>query len=159
MFRVYLRTHDQQVDMVSKTNTNDAAVAAAAFAALVAREDLDSQRIAAVLSHDGGQLAFHRFDHLAGSSDYWRGRLNEIEWPVGVTPAVTDNAPTPERVRATRVAAGMTQRECAERMGYVLRSWQNKEDAGASGRALSTGEFELLQLLAGEHPEYMLIPR
>lgn len=67
--------------------------------------------------------------------------------------------PTPEQVRATRMAAGMTQRQCAERFGYSLTGWQKKEDAGSSSRALSIGEYELLLLLGGQHPSHQLTPR
>lgn len=81
MYRIYLRTFDQQVIADSKTNTHNPAAAAQAFAALVDRTDLDGQKMAAVLSFNGGQLAFHRFDRQPGQPDYWRGRLDEIEWP------------------------------------------------------------------------------
>lgn len=67
--------------------------------------------------------------------------------------------PTPDQVRAARNAAGLTQRECAARFGYAMRSWQAKEDGGAGGRALSRGEYELLLLLAGQHPDLTLRPR
>lgn len=73
-------------------------------------------------------------------------------------PAVTVQAPTPGQVKAARVAAGLTQRECAEQFGYTLRGWQNKEDAGGSGRTLSVGEYNYLLLLAGEHPDFELRP-
>lgn len=69
------------------------------------------------------------------------------------------NSPSPDQVKAARVAAGMTQRECAARLRYELRGWQKKEESGASGRALSQGEYELLQLLADQHPEFTLMPR
>ncbi|WP_238552202.1 hypothetical protein [Herminiimonas sp. CN] len=52
--------------------------------------------------------------------------------------------------------AGLTQRACAERFGYSLTGWQKKEDAGLSGRSLSVGEWELLLLLAGQHPNFAL---
>lgn len=81
MYKIYLRTHDQQVDGASKTTTNDQVAAASAFAALIARTDLDGQRVAAVLSHNARRLAFHRFDRPHGENDNWRGRLGEIEWP------------------------------------------------------------------------------
>lgn len=81
MYKIYLRTHDQQVDGASKTSTSNRDAAAAAFADLVARVDLDGQRIAAVLSHNAQRLAFHRFDRPAGENDNWRGRLDAIEWP------------------------------------------------------------------------------
>lgn len=64
--------------------------------------------------------------------------------------------PTPEQVRAARLAAGLTQVACAARFGYSLRGWQSKEDAGENGRNLSCGEYELLLLLAGQHPEFSL---
>lgn len=64
--------------------------------------------------------------------------------------------PTPEQVRAARLAAGLTQSLCAERFGYSLRGWQSKEDAGENGRWLSSGEYELLLLLAGQHPEFAM---
>lgn len=64
--------------------------------------------------------------------------------------------PMPEQVKAARVAAGLTQRACADRFGYKLRGWQQKEESGASGRALSTGEWEMLLLLADNHPEFTL---
>ena len=64
--------------------------------------------------------------------------------------------PTPEQVKTARVAAGLTQQVCADRFGYKLRGWQQKEESGASGRTLSIGEYELLLLLAGQHPEFTL---
>lgn len=79
MFRAYLRTFDQQVS--EKTNTKTREEALAAFAELVGRTELDGQKLAAVLTHNSQQLAFHRFDKAPGSADYWRGRLDEIEWP------------------------------------------------------------------------------
>lgn len=86
MYKIYLRTHDQQVDPSTKSITADRDEAAAAFAGLVARVDLDGRQVAAVLSYNAVRLAFHRFDKAAGENDYWRSRLNEIEWPTA-TPA------------------------------------------------------------------------
>jgi hypothetical protein len=81
MFRVYLRTYDQQV--MEKTNTNSQKAALEAFAELVGRTELDGQKLAAVLSYDRRQLAFHRFDRGPGDADYWRDRLDEIDLPKG----------------------------------------------------------------------------
>lgn len=69
------------------------------------------------------------------------------------------NSPSPDQVKAARIAAGLSQKACAERMGYELRGWQKKEESGASARSLSAGEYELLLLLAEEHPDYLLTPR
>lgn len=87
MYRVYIRTADQKVLQETKTNTTSQEVAAEAFAALVDRTDLVGQKLAAVLSHNNRQLAFHRFDHPEGTSQNWRGRLHEIEWPEVGRPA------------------------------------------------------------------------
>lgn len=66
--------------------------------------------------------------------------------------------PTPADVRAARMAAGLTQRACADRFGYTLTGWQKKENSsGASMRSLSRGEYELLLLLAGQHPDFRLV--
>jgi len=72
---------------------------------------------------------------------------------------MTNANPTPDQVRAARIAAGLNQDECAARFGYSLSGWKKKELAGASSRALSVGEYELLLLLAGQHPEFELRDR
>lgn len=79
MYRAYIRTFDGQVS--EKTNTQDQAAAALAFADLVSRTELDGQKLAAALTYQNRQLAFHRFDRQPGDADYWRDRLGEIEWP------------------------------------------------------------------------------
>lgn len=79
-YRAYLRTFDGSV--TDKTVTSDASAAAEAFAALLSRE-LDGQKLAAVLSYNNRQLAFHRFDRSPGDADHWRDKLDEIEWPTG----------------------------------------------------------------------------
>jgi len=81
IYRVYLRDFQGRVPLETKTNTPLAMAAREAFAALVNRIDLDGQKWAAVLSHNNRQMAFHRFDRHPGEADYWRDRLNDIEWP------------------------------------------------------------------------------
>lgn len=67
------------------------------------------------------------------------------------------NKPSPEQVKAAREAANLTQLQAARRFGYAaLGSWQQKEQSGKNGRALSSGEYELLLLLADMHPDYKL---
>lgn len=83
VFRAYLRTFDGKVPPETKTVTADRGAAETAFADLVNRSDLDGQKLAAVLSYDNKQLAFHRFDRPPGSVDYWRDKLDEIDWPPG----------------------------------------------------------------------------
>jgi transcriptional regulator with XRE-family HTH domain len=68
---------------------------------------------------------------------------------------------TAAAIKATRQAAGLTQAEAAERFDYSLRVWQKKESETETGKnsGLSQGEFELLLLLAGKHPDYILTPK
>lgn len=107
IYRVYLRDFNGNVPDYTKTQTVNSAAATEAFAALVNRGDLDGQKLAAVLSYNNVQVAFHRFDRLPGQADYWRDRLDEIEWPTarpamgrggartgaGVKPDITDGGP------------------------------------------------------------------
>lgn len=80
-YRAYLRTFDGQIS--DKTITADTAAADEAFSALVNRTDLDGQKLAATLSYNNRQVAFHRFDRRPGDADYWRDKLDEIPWPSG----------------------------------------------------------------------------
>src|SRR5574343_1870465 len=111
MYRVYLRTFDQRVLPESKTNTTNPAAAREAFAELVERTELDGQKLAAVLSYDNRQLAFHRFDREPGRADYWRDRLDEIEWP-GIGRPVTLTGG-----RRVQVYLDAPSLEAAERLG------------------------------------------
>jgi len=79
IYRTYLRTASGQIS--EKTITPSRAAALIAFGELVGRVGLDGQKLAAALTCDNRQLAFHRFDRQPGHADYWRGRLDDIEWP------------------------------------------------------------------------------
>jgi len=79
IYRAYLRTAAGQV--TEKTVTPSRAAALVAFEELVGRMDLGGQKLAAALTCDNHQVAFHRFDSQPGHADYWRGRLDEIQWP------------------------------------------------------------------------------
>ena len=88
MFRIYLRDYEQRVS--EKTNTGNPQAALAAFAALVSRSELDGQKLAAVMTHNSRQLAFHRFDRLPGDSHYWRDKLDKIDWSSTGFPGETE---------------------------------------------------------------------
>lgn len=60
-------------------------------------------------------------------------------------------------VRELRLAAGLSQQSAAERFDLSLRVWQTKE-AAVNPTLLSQGEYELLLLLAGQHPHFCLTP-
>ncbi|MBM2884081.1 hypothetical protein JFK97_06725 [Chromobacterium phragmitis] len=83
VYRVYLKDGTAQGNPVilAKSHTDDREIAAREFAALVNRTDLDGLRIAAVLSYNNRQIAYHRFDREPGHADCWRGRAEEIQWP------------------------------------------------------------------------------
>lgn len=89
MYRVFLRDPDQQVVPSSVTITNEASAAAQAFATLIARTDFDGRPFSAVLNCNRTQLANHRFHHQPGHH-YWRGRLDEIQWPQAGHPRVLE---------------------------------------------------------------------
>lgn len=59
-------------------------------------------------------------------------------------------------IRDLRLAAGLSQQSAAERFDLSLRVWQTKESAKNPGQ-LSQGEYELLLLLAGQHPHFALV--
>ncbi|MFJ5162229.1 transcriptional regulator [Pantoea sp. NPDC088449] len=61
-------------------------------------------------------------------------------------------------VRELRLAAGLSQESAAERFDLSLRVWQTKE-AAKNPATLSQGEYELLLLLAGQHPHFTLVPQ
>lgn len=84
-YRVYLRTFDGAVS--EKTVTSESSAAMAAFAGLVNRREVDGQKMAAALTYNNRQLAFHRFDRHPGQADYWRDKLDSIEWPPGAEAA------------------------------------------------------------------------
>jgi DNA-binding transcriptional regulator YiaG len=58
------------------------------------------------------------------------------------------NKPTPDEVRAARLAAGLTQTEAAAVIGKPLRTWQNWEAPAdsPSHRSMDAALFELFLL-------------
>lgn len=88
MYRTYIRTFDGQVS--DKTNTPNQQAALDAFAELVNRVELDGQKLAAALTYNNRQLAFHRFDRQPDDADYWRDKLDQIELPQAGRPAELD---------------------------------------------------------------------
>ncbi|AOG23747.1 helix-turn-helix domain-containing protein [Acidovorax sp. RAC01] len=76
--------------------------------------------------------------------------------------------PTGEQLKAARVAAGLSQAQAAELMGYPLqtgsrggvqsRTWQALESS-SDERNMQGPAFALFLLLTGQHPDYCLTPR
>ena len=69
VFRVYLRWPDQRVS--DKTVTHSRYLAWFEYRAMCAREDLLGQPVAAAITANGKQLAYHRFDD-PNPVDPWR---------------------------------------------------------------------------------------
>lgn len=78
--------------------------------------------------------------------------------------------PTPsgEQLKAARMAAGLSQVEAAQLMGYALqtgsrggaqsRTWQAFESA-AGDRAMPGPVFALFLLMTGQHPSHALVEK
>ena len=107
MYRIYLR--DSAGNVSEKTNTTNPDAAAAAFTDLVNRADLDGQKLAASLTYNNKQLAFHRFDREPGQADYWRDRADKIAWPTVGRPS-SDG-------RRTNIMLSDDDRATAEQLG------------------------------------------
>ena len=87
-----------------------------------------------------------------------------------MTPPIHLNliTPTSDQLKAARLAAGLSQNQAAELMGYPLqpgsrgglqsRTWQAFESA-SDDRNMPAPVFALFLLLTGQHESYELIPR
>ena len=126
IFRVYLRDANQRV--AEKTTTGDPTAAVSAFEALVNREDLDGQKMLAVITRDGQQLAHHNFQRRPDGSplypeNYWRGRAWEI-------PLVSGSL-KPE-MRASAMLGRPSEMDGGKRRSVYLEdaTWQSALDLG-----------------------------
>ncbi|WP_226443382.1 helix-turn-helix domain-containing protein [Acidovorax radicis] len=90
---------------------------------------------------------------------------------VPIPPRVTPMAlptPTGDQLKAARVAAGLSQAQAAELMGYPLqtgsrggvqsRTWQALESP-TDERNMQSPVFALFLLLTGQHPGFCLLQR
>ncbi len=76
--------------------------------------------------------------------------------------------PTGDQLKAARVAAGLSQAQAAELMGYPLqtgsrggvqsRTWQALEST-TDERNMQGPVFAMFLLLTGQHPGYTLVPK
>lgn len=76
--------------------------------------------------------------------------------------------PTGDQLKAARVAAGLSQAQAAELMGYPLqtgsrggvqsRTWQALEST-SDERNMQGPVFAMFLLLTGQHPDLVLAPR
>ena len=87
-----------------------------------------------------------------------------------ITPPLSIAMPVPtgEQLKAARTAAGLSQAQAAELMGYPLqtgsrggvqsRTWQALESMGDE-RNMQGPVFAMFLLLTGQHPDWVLAPR
>ena len=77
-------------------------------------------------------------------------------------------SPTGPELKAARLAAGLSQVQAAELMGYSVqrgsrggvqsRTWQAMESPGGD-RHMQGPVFAMFLLLTGTHPAYQLVPK
>ena len=76
--------------------------------------------------------------------------------------------PTGDQLKAARIAAGLSQAQAAELMGYPLqtgsrggvqsRTWQALEST-SDERNMQGPVYAMFLLLTGQHPEFTLAPK
>ena len=76
--------------------------------------------------------------------------------------------PTGDQLKAARIAAGLSQAQAAQLMGYPLqtgsrggvqsRTWQALEST-TDERNMQGQVFAMFLLLTGQHPDFVLAPR
>ncbi|WP_342720445.1 helix-turn-helix transcriptional regulator [Acidovorax sp. FHTAMBA] len=89
------------------------------------------------------------------------------ETPLFPTPLLM-LTPTGDQLKAARTAAGLSQAQAAQLMGYPLqtgsrggvqsRTWQALEST-SDERNMQGPVFAMFLLLTGQHPEFVLAPR
>jgi hypothetical protein len=85
-----------------------------------------------------------------------------------MTLLLTMPSPSGDTLKAARLAAGLSQAQAAELMGYSLqvgsrggvqsRTWQALESATDS-RNMQGPVFAMFLLLTGQHPDYCLVKK
>ena len=96
MYRVYIRTADQTVS--HKTVTASPVVAEAAYRELLNNREFWGKKLAAVLSLDGRQLEFRRFDRIVSVSPRNQRELESENRRPLYLPQIDGTPPDPETV-------------------------------------------------------------
>jgi hypothetical protein len=78
-YRIYLQTQDGS--KFERTETGSRSIAAAAFEALIKRDDLEKTPVSVHLIYLRTTLAIHQFDAPEGAENNWHGALDQIPWP------------------------------------------------------------------------------
>jgi DNA-binding transcriptional regulator YiaG len=97
------------------------------------------------------------------------GRMTQATpTPPSALPALNMPSPSGDTLKAARLAAGLSQAQAAELLGYSLqtgsrgglqsRTWQALESP-TDARCMQGPVFAMFLLLTGQHPDYTLTPR
>lgn len=66
--------------------------------------------------------------------------------------------PTPNDLKRLQELTGLSKESLAARLDMSVRSWENLISINTN-KKLPAVKYELLLLLAGEHPDYKLTPK
>ncbi len=80
-YRIYLQIPNGSA--FERTETGSRSIAESVFSAFLEREELDNKEVSLHLVYQRTTLAIHRFDAAPGTTNNWKGRVDEIAWPEG----------------------------------------------------------------------------
>ncbi|SMP72763.1 hypothetical protein [Noviherbaspirillum suwonense] len=80
-YRIYLQIPNGSA--FERTETGSRSIAESVFRAFLERDELDNKDVSLHLVYQRTTLAVHRFNEAASATNNWKGRVDEIAWPVG----------------------------------------------------------------------------
>jgi hypothetical protein len=80
-YRIYLQIPNGSA--FERTETGSRSIAESVFRAFLERDELDNKDVSLHLVYQRATLAVHRFDAASGTTNNWKGRVDEIAWPEG----------------------------------------------------------------------------
>jgi hypothetical protein len=80
-YRIYLQIPNGSA--FERTETGSRSIAESVFSAFLERDELDNKDVSLHLVYQRTTLAVHRFNEAAGTTNNWKGRVDEIAWPEG----------------------------------------------------------------------------
>lgn len=80
-YRIYLQIPNGSA--FERTETGSRSIAESFFMSFLERDELAHKEVSLYLVYQRTTLAVHRFDAAPGTTNNWRGRVDEIAWPEG----------------------------------------------------------------------------
>ena len=80
-YRIYLQIPNGSA--FERAETGSRSIAESVFRAFLERDELDNKDVSLHLVYQRTTLAVHRFDAAPGTTNNWKGRVDEIAWPEG----------------------------------------------------------------------------